>query len=299
MTETNVSDGKPESVETSAQPEQENGASAGEKAAVRSHGKSFIYMALEDADKCLRLIDQHEKKMSIEGFARALGHPEPKGRFRQKLDALEEYRLVQVIGGHVVLTESAVEMLYGGSEAARARARAQAFLSCDMFKRTFVEAPKNQNYELSYLREFVKAKLHIVNASELYVRRFLESAAFAGLLDGDPSPKAATIRLRPAALAAQGTGEAAAASAAKSPDEQWLLVAPDEAMSTLSALGLAQYEARSQVSQRSAGDVAITMADGRISVEVRRPVQVSIKSDDMLADVTAIIKSLRQKGFKA
>jgi hypothetical protein len=41
------------------------------------------------------------------------------------------------------------------------------------------------------------------------------------------------------------------------------------------------------------------MADGKITVEVRRPVRVAIRTSNMLADVTEILKALQAKGFKA
>lgn len=278
--------------------EPKSGGTGSEKSSRRPHGKSFIYLTLRDADEILRKIDQHAKKMSKEGLARALGHPEPKGRFQQKLNALQDYKLVDVDAEYVTLTELAVEMLYGASARAQARARAKAFLSYEMFSRTFVECPKNQDYELSYLRGFVKAKLSIVNEVETYIKRFLESAHFAGLLEGEPNPKAVTIRLRPA-LVAPSNGETAPESQARSPDDQWVLVSPNDEASVLDGLGLTQYQGKCGITQKSSGDVAISMADGRITVEVRRPTRVVITPTNMLADVTEVIKALQSKGFKA
>lgn len=264
----------------------------------RLHGKSFIYLTLEDAEKAVRNIDEHERRMSKASFARALQHPEPKGRFLHKLSALEDYKLVTVKGDYVELTDLAVEMLYGGTEQARARARAQAFLSYDMFKRTFVECPKNQDHQMSYLLDFVRVTLKIVNDTATYIRRFLESAAYAGLLEGEPNPKAATIRLRPA-LVAPSNGEAVAEGPARAAEDQWVLVAPNEVASVLDGLGLTPYQNRADVTQRSAGDVTISMADGKITIEVRRPTRVTIRPTNTLSDITEIIKALQSKGFKA
>jgi len=208
----------------------------------RPHGKSFIHLSLADADDALRKIDQHAKRMSIESFARTLGHPKPKGRFLQKVNALQDYKLADVDSEDVTLTDLAVDMLYGASEKTRARARARAFLSYDMFNHTFVECPKNQDYELSYLRGFAKARLNIVNEVETYIRRFLESAQFAGLLDGEPNPMAQTIRLRPALVAANG--DAVPKDQAKASEDQWVLVSPNEEASLLEGLGLMQYQDR-------------------------------------------------------
>jgi hypothetical protein len=41
------------------------------------------------------------------------------------------------------------------------------------------------------------------------------------------------------------------------------------------------------------------MADGKITVEVRRPMRVVIRTTNMLEDVTDILKALQSKGFKA
>jgi hypothetical protein len=264
----------------------------------RQHGRSFIYLSLPDADEALRKIDHHAKRMSREGFARALGHPKPKGRFLQKLDALQDYKLATVDSEDVTLTELAVEMLYGASEEARARARTRAFLSYDLFNRTFVECPKNQDYELSYLAGFATAKLNIVNDVETYIRRFLESAKFAGLLEGEANPKAQTVRLRPA-LVASDDGARRKEGEAKASEDQWVRVSPGEEASLLDGLGLTQYQGRCAITQKSSGDIAVNMADGKITIEVRRPLRVAITPTNMLADVTEIIKALQSKGFKA
>ena len=274
------------------------GGEAGEaKSSRRPHGKSFIYINLKDADDALRRIDHLAKKMSKESFARAMGHEPRSSRFKQKLNALEDYKLVEVDDEDVKLTELAVDMLYGASAQAQARARAQAFLAYDMFCKTFTECPKNQDYELSYLVNFVKARLSIVNEVETYIRRFLESAHFAGLLEGEPNPAAPTIRLRPA-LAAPGNGEASPPGQAKSADDQWVLVPPSDEAALLEGFGLGQYAGRCQITQKSAGDVSIMMADGKVAIEVRRPTKVVITPSNTVEEVPGIIKALQSKGFK-
>lgn len=264
----------------------------------RKHGRSFIYLSLEDAERAARKIDEHERRMTQRSFAQALGHPDPKGRFKQKLAALEAYDLVKVDGNDVRLTDLAVQMLYGGNEQVRAQARAKAFLSYDLFKQTFVECPKNQDHQMSYVDDFVRVTLKIVNERDMFLKRFLESAAYAGLLEGEPSPKAHTIRLRPA-VAAPSNGESASDSKAQSPEDQWVIVPPHDIGTLLDGVGLAAYQDRSDVSQRSAGEFTVNMADGKITIEVRRPVRVVIKTTNMLADVTDILKALQSKGFKA
>jgi hypothetical protein len=283
--------------EAVAQTEPKNG-EAGEKKSHRTHGRSFIYINLKDADDALRKIDHLAKKMSQESFARALGHEPKSSRFKQKLNALQDYKLVEADDEDVTLTQLAVDMLYGASAQAQARARAQAFLSYDLFSKTFSECPKNQDYELSYLIGYVKAKLSIANEVETYIRRFLESAHFAGLLEGEPNPGAATIRLRPA-LVASSNGEGPSQGQAKSADDQWVLASASDEAALLEGLGLTQYEGRCVITQKSSGDVAINMADGKIAVEVRRPIRVVITPGNMLEEVTGIIKALQSKGFKA
>ncbi len=287
-----ISDGDEDAVETT----ETNGAGDTEKPG-RKHGRSFIYLSLEDADKAARKIDEHERRMTKKSFAQALGHPEPVGRFKHKLAALESYGLIKTDGDNVLLTDLAVDMLYGMTEQARIRARATAFLSYDLFKETFVQCPKNQDHQMSYVEDFVRVTLKIVNERTTFLRRFLESAAFAGLLEGDPDPKSQMIRLRPA-VAAPTNGGPAPEAAAKSPEDQWVIVAPNDISSLLDGLGLTAYQDRCAVSQRSAGEIAINMADGKITIEVRRPVRVAIKATNMLTDVTEILKALQSKGFK-
>src|SRR5882762_1586082 len=101
----------------------------------------------------------------------------------------ESLGLVRSEGDQVQLTDLAVEMLYGPTEQARTRARVKAFLCYDLFKRTFVECPKNQDHQLSYIDDFVRVSLRIVNERDLFLKRFLESAKYAGLLEGEPDLK--------------------------------------------------------------------------------------------------------------
>ncbi len=279
--------------------EADEGEGDGEKAG-RKHGRSFIYLSLGDAEVAVRKIDQHERRMTKKSFAQALGHPDVIGRFKQKLAALESYGLVTLEGNDVRLTELAMQMAYGGNEQARSQAKAKAFLSYDLFKQVFVECPKNQDHAMSYVDEFVSAHLKIVNERKLFLKRFLESAAYAGLLEGEPNVSARTIRLRPA-VAAPTNGESTAEAKAQSPEDQWVIVAPSELGTLLDGLGLTAYQDRSDVSQRSAGEFTVNMADGKITIEVRRPVRVAIKttSANMLADMTEILKALQSKGFKA
>jgi hypothetical protein len=293
MTETNAVPEKTE--DTDAVAESDADAGNNEKSG-RRYGHSFIYLALKDAEDAVRKIDGNERRMPRKSFAQALGHRDAVGRFTHKLAALEGYDLVKVQGDTVKLTDLAVEMLYGPTEQARIRARAKAFLSYPMFKETFVQCPKNQDHKMSFVDDFVRVSLKIVNDRNTFLKRFLESAAYAGLLEGKPDPKADAIRLRPA-VAAPTTGEAPQAPA-ESPDDQWVIFPPDEIGSLLDGLGLTSYSERCDVSQRAAGEIAINMADKKITIELRRPQRVVIRTDDMLADVTVILKALKSKGFK-
>jgi len=84
----------------------------------KRHGKGFVYLSLGDCDEALMKIDSHEKKMSVEQFASALGHKQPKGRFLHKLEALKTYELILPdTTESVTLTQLAEDMLYGTSKA--------------------------------------------------------------------------------------------------------------------------------------------------------------------------------------
>jgi hypothetical protein len=294
---TEVTEEEPQEAEPAGDHEPDGGEVAENGKVVRKHGRSFIYLALADAEAAARKIDEHERRMKKTSFAQALGHPGPTGRFNGKLTALESYGLVKTEGNDVLLTDLAVEMLYGPTEQVRARARAKAFLSYDLFKETFVQSPKNQDHPMSYVADFVRVTLRIVNERDTFLKRFLDSAAYAGLLEGEPSPKATSIRLRPAIMAP--TSGDAPQGQARSSDDQWVIVPPNDICSLLDGLGLTLYQDRCDVSQRAAGDIAINMADGKITVEVRRPLRVVIRTSNMLADVPEILKALQNKGFKA
>ncbi|MCC6427342.1 MAG: hypothetical protein IT435_11045 [Phycisphaerales bacterium] len=263
----------------------------------RKHGKSFVYMGLRDCEEALRKIDHHAKSMSREGFARALGHDAPKGRFLHKLDALEKFTLVQLDDENVRLTPLATDMLYAGSEAARTKARAIAFLAYPEFKRVFVECPKNQDHPRTYIEQFVSAKLQIVNEVDRFIKLFVESAHYAGLLEGEPNPAAQAFRLKPAMTPSGGGPEQP--DAKTEAGDGYAIMPLEEVETYLESIGLGDYRERSEVSQRTAGTFRLAAGDGKVTVEIDRPVRIVIKAQDLVEDLPAIVKALKQQGFKA
>lgn len=263
----------------------------------RNYGKGFIYLHLGDANDALQKIDTHAKHMSKQGFALALGHKKPNGRFVHKLDALEEYGLIEPHkdSDDVTLTNLAVDMLYGGNEKARAKSRETAFLKCESFRHTFTECPKNQDHPLKYVRDFVAAKLGIRNEVDRYLRLFLESAKFAGLLEGEPDPKVSSIKLKPIGTTttpegAKGAGlQPAAALAYKS-------LVGDAAQQVLDSMGLAAYDGRAQVEERASGKVSLKFEDGKCVLDVTRPFRVTIGNTDAVTELQDIIKMLKESG---
>lgn len=278
-----------------------NAADSGERGKLGSRkprGRGVIYMGLRDADDALRKIDQHAKSMSTAGFARALGHDVPKGRFLQKLDALRDFQLVDVKNDNVELTPLASDLLYGGSEAARSKARATAFLAYDDFRRVFVECPKNQDHPTNYVVEFVRGKLGIINEADRFLKLFLDSAHFAGLLEGQPDPSSKHVRLRPALVAESNgpTNTKVTNSTLKGAD--FAPVPLDEAESILTGLGLTSFRDRATLFQHSSGAVSVNMADGKITIEMKRPLRVEVRTGDILIDLPEIVRALRQKGLE-
>jgi hypothetical protein len=236
--------------------------------------------------------------MSVAGFARALGHDAPKGRFLQKLEALQAFKLVEVKKDEVALTGLATDMLYGGSEASRSKARATAFLSYEDFKRVFVECPKNQDHPTNYVSEFVRGKLGIINEADRFLKLFLDSAHFASLLEGQPDPTAKYVRLKPA-IVADGNGAAASKPGGKVAESADFAQVPlDEAESALDGLGLSAFRDRAGLYQKSSGAVAVSMTGGKITIDMQRPLRVEVRSDDVLIDFPEIVRALRQKGFE-
>lgn len=266
----------------------------------KKHGKGFVYVGLKECDDFLRKIDHAAKMMSIEGFARALGHGAPKGRFLHKLDALEKFTLIEKDDENVRLTPLATEMLYAGSEAARTKARAMAFLAYPDFKRLFTECPKNQDHPLSYADEFVRGKLGIFNEVDRFLRLFIESAHFAGLLDGEPNPAAKTIRLRHATAPGALGAEQEPASTTERGDG-WGIMPLEDVEGYLESIGLDEYRDRSEVSQQTTGRFRLTVGDGKIAVEIDRPVRIVIKPkpNELAAELQQILSAMQQKGLKA
>jgi len=263
----------------------------------RKHGKSFVYLGLKECDDALRKIDPHEKQMSIQGFARALGHNAPKGRFNHKLDALESFTLIEREPENVRLTPLAIDMLYGGSESAKAKARAMAFLAYADFKKVFVECPKGQDNQRSHIEGFIRAKLGIVNEVDRFIKLFLESAGFAGLLEGTPNPKAKVIRLRTAPMSA---GQPPVVNSMTSPSSEEYAVLPLEEVETcLEAVGLSDYRERAEVRQRATGTFKLTVSEGKITIEIDRPIRIVINPDDLMGELPLILKAMQQKGLKA
>lgn len=263
----------------------------------RKHGKSFVYMGLRDCEDALRKIDHHAKSMSREGFARALGHDAPKGRFLHKLDALEKFTLIQLDDENVRLTPLATDMLYAGSEAARTKARAIAFLAYPEFKKVFVECPKNQDHPRTYIEQFVSAKLQIVNEVERFIKLFIESAHYAGLLEGEPNPTAQAFRLKPAMTPAAGAQDQVEAK--QEAGDGYAIMPLEEVEAYLESVGLEDYRERSEVSQRTTGTFRLAASEGKVTVEIDRPVRIVIKAQDLVTDLPAIVSALKQRGFKA
>lgn len=283
---------------TEGVPAADNGKDQGDKPGPdRKHGKSFVYIGLKDCDDALRKIDPHEKQMSIDGFARALNHDAPKGRFLHKLEALERFTLIEKDTENVRLTTLAIDMLYGGSEAAKAKARATAFLAYPEFKRVFVECPKGQDNQRSHIEGFIKAKLGIVNEVDRFIKLFIESAHFAGLLESAPNSEAKTFRLR-AAPASMGQTPDANGAASAAPDE-YSPMPIEEVEACLEAVGLSEFGARCELRQRSVGRIKLQVGDGKITVEVDRPIRIVIKTGDALTELQKILASMQEKGLKA
>lgn len=267
----------------------------------KKHGKGFVYVGLKECDDFLRRIDHQAKTMSIDGFAKALGHKDgPKGRFPYKLDALEKFTLIEKDDENVRLTPLATDMLYAGSEAARTKARAMAFLAYPEFKRLFTECPKNQDHPLSYADEFVRGKLGIFNEVDRFLRLFIESAHFAGLLEGEPNPAAKTIRLRHATAPGALSAEQEPAATTERGDG-WGIMPLEDVEGYLESIGLDEYRDRSEVNQQTTGRFRLTVGDGKIAVEIDRPVRIVIKPkpNELAAELQQILSAMQQKGLKA
>lgn len=264
----------------------------------KRHGKGFVYIGLKDCDDALRKIDSHAKAMSIEGFARALGHDAPKGRFNHKIDALKSFGLVEVDAESVRLSALAEDMLYGAGDSAKSKARTTAFLNYAEFKKVFSEFPKGHDNRRADIVNFVKAKLGVVNEIDRFIRLFVESAEFAGLLEGAPNPDAAVIRLRAAPMS--GTSATDPAATNMPANEVFSVMPADEVDDCLDAAGLTEFKQRSEVRQRTTGKYSLTVGDGgKITIEINRPIQITVRPENLLADLPKILDAMQQRGLQA
>lgn len=268
------------------------GGSSGPK--MRKHGKGFVYIGLSDCDDALRKIDSHAKTMSIDQFARSLGHKQPKGRFLHKLDSLKAFGLIQSdTSDSVTLTQLAEDMLYG---AAKTQAKTTAFLNYAEFKKVFVDFPKGQDNDRNDVVNFVKAKLGIVNEVDRFIRLFLESAEYAGLLDGTADTASKLIRLRPAPQGMNG----AAAEAPVQADAVFSVIPADEVDDLLDAAGLTNFKQHAEVRQRTTGKFTLKVGEGgKITIEISRPVQIIVRPQNLLTDLPIILEAMGQKGLEA
>jgi hypothetical protein len=261
----------------------------------RPRGKGIIYFGLREADEALRKIDPQAKRMSRPGFAVALGHKKAENRFAQKLDALKTFKLLEEDGDDVKLTDLATDMLYAGSESARNQARAKAFLSYPDFQRTFIECPKNQDHPLSYVREFVTGKLGIVNEADRFLRLFLESAHFSGLLEGEPDTKAERIKLRPGGVTDSKAVGDKARPAMKATEQA---LPAEEANKLLDQCGLTDLAGRAEVFRASAGRVKTITEGGKLTIEIDSPIRLVLQSDNVLDDLVRVLRELKERGFQ-
>jgi hypothetical protein len=264
----------------------------------KKHGRGFVYIGLGDCDDALRKIDSHAKTMSIDQFASALGHPAPKGRFLQKLDALKAFGLIDAdTSESVTLSQLAEEMLYG---AVKAKARTTAFLNYADFKRLYVDFPKAHDNLRADVVNFIRAKLGIVNEVERFLRLFLESAEYAGLLEGAADSESKFIRLRAAPMSPNGAVAPDAGMGTTPVGDLFSVMAADEVDDLLDAAGLTEFKQRAEVRQRTTGQYTLTVADGgKITIEINRPVQITVRPENLLTDLPKIIEAMQQKGLRA
>jgi len=287
---------------TSEEAEAQNGeapdAPRAEKGRKKKHGKGFVYVGLKDCDDYLRKIDSHAQTMSIEQFASALSHPAPKGRFLQKLDALKAFGLIETdTSESVTLSQLAEDMLYG---ATKAMARTTAFLNYPEFKKLYVDFPKAHDNLRTDMVNFIRAKLGIVNEVERFLRLFLESAEYAGLLEGAADSDSKVIRLRAAPMSPNGAAAPDAGAGTPPPSDTFSVMSADEVDDLLDAAGLTEFKQRAEVRQRTTGQYSLTVADGgKITIEINRPIQITIRPENLVTDLPKMLEAMQQKGLRA
>jgi len=262
----------------------------------RRHGKGFVYISLKDCDDALKKIDPNAKTMSVGQFASSLGHNAPKGRFQHKVDALKTFGLIENDTSEVVtLSQLGEDMLYGAD---KAKARTTAFLNCAEFKKLYVDFPKSHDNARDDLLNYVRAKIGIVTEVDRFYRLFLESAAYAGLLEGTANPDAKIVRLRSAPMSGGSSGNSAPVT--EEAGEQYAVLPADEVDDLLDGAGLTEFKQRSEVRQRATGRFTLEVGEGgRITIEITRPIRITVKPENLIADLPRILEALNQKGLQA
>lgn len=262
----------------------------------RKHGKGFVYIGLKDCDDALRKIDPHARAMSVEQFASALGHDAPKGRFQGKVEALKTFGLIEPnMTDPVTLSQLGEDMLYGAD---KAKARTTAFLNCPEFKRLYVDFPKSHDNAREDMLNYVRVKIGIVNEVDRFFRLFLESAEYAGLLEGAPDSDAKVVRLRSAPMASGSSGNSVVKPETGS--EEYAVLPADEVDDLLDGAGLTEFKQRSEVRQRATGKFILGVGEGgRITIEITRPIRIIVNPENLIADIPKILEALSQKGLSA
>ncbi|MCC6425923.1 MAG: hypothetical protein IT435_03785 [Phycisphaerales bacterium] len=259
-----------------------------------TRGRGFAYIGLEQCDAVLRKFDQRAKEMTLDAYARALGHEEgPISRFLHKLNALEKFRLIDRDKESLRLTPLAISMLNARNEDAVAVARAEVFFAYSDFKRLFDYCPKGKDVDRASAKEFTTTKLGILNRVDEFVDLFTESAHFAGLLEDRPSRRAETFRLRAAAVPI-GASPASSGKIAGPADSPRMAAADVDAWLDLVR---GTYGPQCKVTQSPDDKVRLHVVDGDITIELA--VRIVIKTSAAFTELPRIAELMRRQGLKA
>ena len=82
------------------------------------------------------------------------------------------------------------------------------------------------------------------------------------------------------------------------PEDDFATLPIEEVESALDAVGLSNYRDRSDVKQRASGKFKLTVGDGKITVEIDRPIRIVIRPQDLLGELPEILAAMKSKGLK-
>jgi hypothetical protein len=74
----------------------------------------------------------------------------------------------------------------------------------------------------------------------------------------------------------------------------------DEVDDFLDAAGLTEFKQRAEVRRRTTGQFSLAVGEGgKITIEINRPIQITVRPENLVTDIQRILEAMHQKGLQA